>query len=257
MMALGRFIFFGILLFFWVLLGLAIIAGYFSWCSIHKKQPVIRWWSRQLLRLCRVQVELQGAPAAQGTAALWVANHVSWLDIFVINAVRGTHFVAKSEIRRWPLLGWLVAGSGTVFIERQRRYAIKEVSKQLRTLFQQGQVVGLFPEGTTSDGLDVQRFHSSLFATAIDANVPLQTIALRFYAGPKRSTRFAFTGDQNLLANLWHLLGSTEPARVQCVFVDALTADQCADMTRAEISAWAWQSIRQAVLDEPSGHSVQ
>ncbi|HLR29225.1 MAG TPA: lysophospholipid acyltransferase family protein [Paenalcaligenes sp.] len=250
MMALGRFFFFGILLFFWVLLGLAIIAGYFSWCSIHKKQPVIRWWSRQLLRLCRVQVELQGAPAGQGTAALWVANHVSWLDIFVINAVRSTHFVAKSEIRRWPLLGWLVAGSGTVFIERQRRHAIKAVSEQLRALFEQGQVVGLFPEGTTSDGLDVQRFHSSLFATAIDANVPLQTIALRFYAGQQRSIRFAFTGEQNLLANLWYLLGSKEPARVQCVFVDALSAEQCANMTRAEISRWAWNSVRQAVVDE-------
>src|SRR5690625_3934782 len=172
MMALGRFIFFGILLFFWVLLGLAIIAGYFSWCSIHKKQPVIRWWSRQLLRLCRVQVELQGAPAAQGTAALWVANHVSWLDIFVINAVRGTHFVAKSEIRRWPLLGWLVAGSGTVFIERQRRYAIKEVSKQLRTLFQQGQVVGLFPEVQTSAGFVVSLFLSGLLAMVLAPKDP-------------------------------------------------------------------------------------
>ncbi len=250
MIAFGRFLFFGILLFFWVLLGLAIIAGYFSWCGVHKKQPVIRWWSRQLLCLCRVRIELQGAPAAQGTAALWVANHVSWLDIFVINAVRSTHFVAKSEIRRWPLLGWLVAGAGTVFIERQRRHAIKAVSEQLSHLFAQGQVVGLFPEGTTSDGLDVQRFHSSLFGTAIAANVPLQTIALRFYAGQQRSTRFAFTGDQSLVANIWQLLSSKEPARVQCIFVDALPAEQCARMTRAEISSWAWHSIRQAVAAE-------
>lgn len=247
MIGLGRFIFFGVLLFFWVLLGLAIIAGYFSWCGIHKKQPVIRWWSRQLLRLCRVRLEVHGAPAQQGQAALWVANHVSWLDIFVINAVRSTHFVAKSEIRRWPLLGWLVAGAGTVFIERQRRHAIKAVSEQLRILFGQGQVVGLFPEGTTSDGLDVQRFHSSLFATAIAANVPLQTIALLFYEGEQRSTRFAFTGDQSLVANLWHLLSSRQPARVQCIFVDALAAEQCVTMTRADISAWAWESIRQAV----------
>ncbi len=246
-MALVRFLFFGTVLFFWVLLGLLIIVGYFSWCGVHRKQPVIRWWSRQLLRLCRVTVEVHGAPAQQGTAALWVANHVSWLDIFVINSIRSTHFVAKSEIRRWPVIGWLVAGAGTVFIERQRRHAIKAVAVQLQGLFQQGQVVGLFPEGTTSDGLDVQRFHSSLFATAIDANVPLQAIALRFYAGQKRSTRFAFTGDQSLVANLWHLLSSSEPARVQCIFVDSLTAEQCAAMNRAALSQWAWESIRQEV----------
>src|SRR5690625_7528278 len=249
MMAISRFVFFSVLLFFWVLIGLGIIVCYFSWCALDKKQRVIRWWSRHLLRLCRVKVEIQGTPIMD-QPVLWVANHVSWLDIFLINSVRSTHFVAKSEIRKWPLLGWLVAGAGTVFIERQRRHAIKAVSEQLSHLFAQGQVVGLFPEGTTSDGLDVQRFHSSLFGTAIAANVPLQTIALRFYAGQQRSTRFAFTGDQSLVANIWQLLSSKEPARVQCIFVDALPAEQCARMTRAEISSWAWHSIRQAVAAE-------
>src|SRR5690625_2029880 len=247
MIAFGRFLFFGILLFFWVLLGLAIIVGYFSCCGVHKTQPVIRWWSRQLLRLCRVRIELQGAPAAQGTAALWVANHVSWLDIFVINAVRSTHFVAKSEIRRWPLLGWLVAGAGTVFIERQRRHAIKKVVEQLQVLFAQRQVVALFPESTTTDGLDVKPFHNSLFAPIIQADAPLQTIALRFYAGGRRSTRFAFTGEQSLVANLWFLLTSVEPAQVVCEFVDQLTAKQCSQMSRAELGQWARASIRGAV----------
>lgn len=247
MMAIGRFLFFGLLLFFWVLLGLSIIVFYFSWCSLAKKQCVIRWWSRQLLRLCRVRVSVQGAPIAQGPV-LWVANHVSWLDIFVINSVRSTHFVAKSEIRRWPLLGWLVAGAGTVFIERDRRHAIKHVLEQLRRLFARGQVVGLFPEGTTTDGMDVKRFHNSLFAPAIEADVPLQTVALRFYAAGRRSTRFAFTGEQSLVANLWFLLGSRSPAQVVCEFVDELSAAQCRQMSRAELGQWAHESIRTAVV---------
>jgi len=247
MIAIGRFLFFSLLLFFWVLLGLSIIALYFSWCSIHKKQPIIHWWSRQLLRLCRVQVSIQGQPQTEG-AVLWVANHVSWLDIFIINSVRSTHFVAKSEIRRWPLLGWLVAGSGTVFIDRGRRHAIKEVATQLQQLFAQQQVVGLFPEGTTTDGLDVKNFHNSLFATVIGAQVPLQTIALRFFAGNKRSTRFAFTGEQSLVANLWFLLSSKTPARVECVFIDRLSAKQSSQMNRAEIGQWAHRSIRAAVI---------
>lgn len=246
MMAIGRFIFFGVLLFFWVLIGLGIIACYFSWCALEKKQRVIRWWSRHLLRLCRVKVKIQGAPIMD-QPVLWVANHVSWLDIFVINSVRSTYFVAKSEIRKWPLLGWLVAGAGTVFIERERRHAIKKVVEQLRILFDQQQVVGLFPEGTTTDGLDVKAFHNSLFAPAIQANAPLQTIALRFYAGDQRSTRFAFTGEQSLVANLWFLLTSVEPARVVCEFVDQLTAEQCSQMSRAELGQWARTSIRGAV----------
>src|SRR5690625_7437221 len=147
---------------------------------------------------------------------LWVANHVSWLDIFVINSVRSTHFVAKSEIRKWPLLGWLVAGAGSVFIERQRRHAIKKVVEQLQVLFAQRQVVGLFPEGTTTDGLDVKPFHNSLFAPVIQADAPLQTIALRFYAGGRRSTRFAFTGEQSLVANLWFLRSEERRVGKEC-----------------------------------------
>lgn len=249
MMAVGRFLFFGILLFIWVLIGLGIIVVYFSWCHIEKKQQVIRWWSRQLLRLCRVQVEVQGTPIMDGPV-LWVANHVSWLDIFVINSVRSTHFVAKSEIRKWPLLGWLVAGAGTVFIERERRHAIKNAVEQLRKLFAKQLVVGVFPEGTTTDGLDVKRFHNSLFAPAIQANAPLQTVALRFYAQGERSTRFAFTGDQSLVANLWFLLGSPSPAQIVCEFVDTLAAEHCREMTRAEVGQWAWSSIHGAVTKE-------
>ena len=246
MMAISRFVFFSVLLFFWVLIGLGSIVCYFSWFSLDKKQRVIRWWSRHLLRLCRVKVEIQGTPIMD-QPVLWVANHVSWLDIFVINSVRSTHFVAKSEIRKWTLLGWLVAGAGTVFIERQRRHAIKKVVEQLQVLFAQRQVVGLFPEGTTTDGLDVKPFHNSLFAPVIQADAPLQTIALRFYAGGRRSTRFAFTGEQSLVANLWFLLTSVEPAQVVCEFVDQLTAKQCSQMSRAELGQWARASIRGAV----------
>src|SRR5690625_1048012 len=234
MMAFGRFIFLGVFLFLWVLLGLSIIVFYFSWCSIQNKQKVIQWWSRCLLRLCRVEVVILGAPVIDGPV-MWVANHVSWLDIFVINSVRSTHFIAKSEIRRWPLLGWLVAGSGTVFIERERRHAIKEVSTQMQQLFKQQQVVGLFPEGTTTNGLDVKRFHNSLFATAMNTKVSLQAVALRYYAGKQRSTRFAFTGEQNLLANVWFLLTSSQPARVECEFLSVLTSAQRQQMTRLDI----------------------
>jgi len=249
MTAIGRFLFFGLLLAVWVLIGLLIIAGYFSWCAVEKKQPVIRWWSQKLLRLCRVQLKVSGAPQASG-AVLWVANHVSWLDIFVINSVRSTHFVAKSDIKGWPVLGWLVAGAGTVFIERERRSAIKQVATQLQQLFAQGLVVGLFPEGTTTDGLAVKPFHNSLFGAAIAAGAPVQTIALRFYAGNARSTRFAFTGEQSLIANLWFLLGSKEPARIECEFMHSLSAEECTALGRAELGRWAWDSIAQGVAKD-------
>src|SRR3546814_8318273 len=92
------------------------------------------YWSRVLMRLCGVAVRIKGEPKRSGPV-LWVANHVSWVDIFVLNSIRPTSFVAKSDIRRWPVLGWLVAGAGTVFIERGNRNAIRAVTEQMKGSF--------------------------------------------------------------------------------------------------------------------------
>ncbi len=206
---------------------------------------MVRHCSSLLMLLCGVQTRVIGEPARVG-AVLWVANHISWLDIFVLNRVRATCFVAKSDIRHWPVIGWLVAGAGTVFIERSQRHAIKGVSQQMDQRFRRGEAVGLFPESTTSEGLNVRPFHAGLFEAAIAGNVDIQPVALRFYQHGERTVRFAFVGDQSLMGNLWTLL-SSRGVSVECEFLDRIPAGQCAAIGRSNCADLAYQAVRQAV----------
>ncbi|MGH8853177.1 MAG: lysophospholipid acyltransferase family protein, partial [Telluria sp.] len=159
--------------------GLATCALAFPLASNGLRERLTRRWSRKLLALCRVSVEqLPGAPVLEH--ALIVANHVSWLDIFVINALHPCRFVAKAEIRAWPVLGWLAAGAGTVFIARGDRRALRHVFKGLVAVLAQGQRVAFFPEGTTARQGEVLPFHANLFEAAIDAKVAVQPYALSY-----------------------------------------------------------------------------
>jgi 1-acyl-sn-glycerol-3-phosphate acyltransferase len=198
------------------------------------------------MMLCGVKIRARGEPRLNGPV-LWVANHVSWIDIFVLNSVRPTTFVAKSEIRRWPVLGWLVAGAGTVFIERGRRHAVRAVGHQMKARFDEGMAIGLFPEGTTSPGHDVELFHSSLFDAAIRAGVDIQPVALRFMHRGERSDYVAFVGEQSLMQNLWCLLGTTG-VEVEAVFLPVMSGERCVESGRANVAAHAHRVIRAAVV---------
>lgn len=159
--------------------GLATSALVFPLASNGLRERLTRAWSRRLLRLCRIEVEqAAGAPVLEH--ALIVANHVSWLDIFVINALHPCRFVAKAEIRAWPVLGWLAAAAGTVFIARGNRRELRHIFKGLVEVLEQGQRVAFFPEGTTSRQGQVLPFHANLFEAAIDAKVAVQPYALAY-----------------------------------------------------------------------------
>ena len=144
----------------WILLGLLTELVVFPLLGRVRRRRVVGAWSRGLMRLCGVRVRRLGDPVTRG-AVLWVANHVSWVDIFVFNSVRTTSFVAKSDIRRWPVIGLLVAWAGTLFIDRRHRHAVRDAGRQIRACFDQGDAVGLFPEGTTTDGSDGNEVLSS------------------------------------------------------------------------------------------------
>lgn len=192
----------------WVLVGLLLIAGFFWWVGLAGRLLIKQYWSAVLLRLCGVRVRSSGQPYKKGPV-LWVVNHVSWLDVFVLNLERSTAFVAKSEIRHWPLIGWLAAGADTIFIERASRHAIRAVGQAMRLRFSRGQAVGLFPEGTTSEGFDVLNFYANLFEPARLPEVAIQPIALKYFHHGQRSQFAAFVGDETLMANLWRVLGAT------------------------------------------------
>lgn len=251
-MSLLRFTLRAVIVVLFIIGGLLSVTLIFPWAGPRVRAAMNRHWSRGLMRVCGVRLRIRGEPRMTG-AILWVANHVSWVDIFVLNSVRPTAFIAKSDIRAWPIIGWLVAGAGTVFIERGHRHAIRKVGHQMKARFNHGEAVGLFPEGTTSPGYDVAPFHSSLFEAAISAQVDIQPVALRFFHKGRRSDYVAFVGEQNLVQNLWCLLGTTG-VTVELVFLPIMHSQRCTEEGRSKVASHAHHAIRHAVVDRLRGH---
>ncbi|CAG2158770.1 lysophospholipid acyltransferase family protein [Cupriavidus numazuensis] len=159
--------------------GLLTCAVLFPWLGMESRRRRIREWSRELLRICGVTVEISDSHGPP-RGALVVANHISWLDIFVLNAWSPFRFVAKSEIRGWPVIGWLCVQTGTLFIERGKKRDAHRTLHHIADCLLQGDIVCVFPEGTTSDGVSVLPFHSNLLQAAISAGRPIQPVALRY-----------------------------------------------------------------------------
>jgi len=158
--------------------GLATCALVFPLAGPAMRERRIRNWSRKLLAICGVRLVVQGA--ISDSPALIVCNHISWLDIFAVNTCRPCRFVAKSDIRDWPLLGWLCDRAGTIFIARGRQRDVRRIFQGLVKSIHAGERVAFFPEGTTSLQGTVLPFHANLFEAAIDADVPVQPYALRY-----------------------------------------------------------------------------
>jgi len=227
----------------WILFGLLCVGLVYPLMTLPARARLNRFWSRWLMAMCGIRVTVSGQPLLAGPV-LWVANHVSWIDIFVVNSVRATAFVAKSEIRSWPLIGWLAAGAGTLFIERGQRHAVHAMGGAVQARFRQGAAVGLFPEGTTTEGDTLRPFHASLFEPARAAGVAIQPVVLRFLQHGRRSALAAFVGEETLAANLWRVLGARGLA-VEVEFLPPLAARGPDGMpaTRLELSRQAREAI--------------
>lgn len=184
--------------------GLATCALVFPLAGAARRMQLVRRWSRRLLGICGVTLAQQGAALEH---ALVAANHLSWLDIFVINAVAPSRFVAKAEIRAWPALGWLVAQAGTVFIARGSRRDLRATFKGIVGQLEQGARVAFFPEGTTAAQGTLLPFHANLFEAAIDAGVPVQPLALAYLDAEGRPhPGIDFTGDISFAASMIAIL---------------------------------------------------
>lgn len=166
-------------------------------------------WSRGLLSILRIETG-PPAPSLKDLAhGLLVANHISFLDIFVINALLPTGFVAKDDIANWPLIGWLSRRNETVFIARGSRKAAQQTRQQMLDVLDRGRRLAIFPEGTTTDGADVLPFHGALFQSAIDAAVPVHVLAIRYLdRNGLRSTAPAYIDDVKLLDCLMSIFAS-------------------------------------------------
>jgi len=169
-----------------------------------RRRSLVGWWSAKLVRIMGLRVEVAGhPPTATEAPAMIAANHVSWLDIFVISSVRPTRFIAKSEIRDWPIAGWIAERAGTIFIRRERRRDTARINEQVHAALQEGDCVGLFPEGTTTAGDTLLKFHSSLFEPAVANAAHVHPCGVR-YERPDGSLcrAMAFVGEISFMQSL-------------------------------------------------------
>jgi 1-acyl-sn-glycerol-3-phosphate acyltransferase len=189
-----------------VLRGLLIIALIFPRLGDTERQMRAQIWSRQMLRVLGITLQVQGRTDLSGPLLL-VANHISWLDITALHASRFCRFVAKSDVRAWPLIGMLAAGVGTLFIQRESRRDAMRVVHHMAEQMQAGDVLAVFPEGTTSDGRTLLPFHGNLLQAAIAAEAPVQPIAL-YFLDQEGQMSFApcYVGDESLMTSLWRTL---------------------------------------------------
>lgn len=163
-----------------VLAGLLILAAIFPWASRALRQTLTMRWTRALLAALGIRMRVTGGLPHMAGGVMFAANHLSWLDPFLVLAQCPAHFVAKSEVRGWPVLGWLAAQSGTLFIERERRRDVGRISALFTELLHAGDNVALFPESTTGDGSALNPFKPALLQAACASNSHLCPVAIRY-----------------------------------------------------------------------------
>jgi 1-acyl-sn-glycerol-3-phosphate acyltransferase len=164
-----------------IFVGVLTCAVVFPFIAATKREALVRRWSSQLLTLCKVSVQFKDQSGGQIVDhALIIANHVSWLDIFVINSWNACHFVAKSDIRSWPIAGWLSAQAGTIFLARGKQREVRRIYEGLVHQLRDNKRIAFFPEGTTGAQGGILPFHPNLFEAAIEAKVPVLPFAVRY-----------------------------------------------------------------------------
>ena len=200
-----------------LLVGMWTLQLHFPRLSREQREMRVQAWALELLALWGIHLKVLGQPVRSGPA-LMVCNHISWLDILVIHAARYCRFVSKSDIRGWPLVGMLATGAGTLYIERSRRKDALRMVRDMADALRDGDVLAVFPEGTTSDGLSLLPFHANLIQSAIEAEAPVQPMSLRFVDARSGAPTLApcYIGDDTLVASVWRTLTAPPITAVVC-----------------------------------------
>ena len=224
--------------------GLWICAVIFPRTDAAGRERRIKHWSIKLLAMCDVTVAIANIDRHAATHALIVSNHVSWLDIFVINSLAPCRFVAKSDIRDWPLIGWLCDKAGTVFIARGKQRDVRRIYENLVTSIRAGERIAFFPEGTTIAQGALLPFHANLFEAAINAEVPIQPYAIRYLDSAGNLHPAAdFIGDMTFAQSMITIL-SAGKIRAELILLPALESD---GMHRRELAAAARHAVGMAL----------
>jgi lyso-ornithine lipid O-acyltransferase len=228
-----------------------------TWPAAARRFPNI--FFRVVTRFMSIRIDLEGAPVS-GRPCLYVANHLSWLDILVLSAVAPVCFIAKHEVARWPLFGLLATVGRTIYIDRDRRYDVKAVCAAIRQRLSQGECVVLFPEGTSSDGNRLLPFRSALLGAADfemgGEPVLVQPVTIAYTGvygiplGRVRRPIFAWHGKMELLS---HLLGVGRIGPFEAT-VDFHPPSTVKDMGgRKLLAAYCERTIRTSLIQALTG----
>ncbi len=212
-------------------------------CPDERFADISRKWHGELCDILGLRVTIHGAPPS--THALFIANHISWLDIPVLGSIAPVGFLSKAEVRQWPLIGKLAEKGGTLFIERGKRGASQQALTLITQRLNCPASVLLFPEGTTTDGQSVRRFFPRLLAAADTSATPIQPIAIVYKdnAGEK-STTAPFINQQSFFAHLWQFLTQPEQT-VEVTFLPLVPANKQQDIKK--VTAELEEEIRSRV----------
>ncbi len=232
-----------ILLIFHILLGL-LLAALFLRKAIHSGTLAARltlWWHGRLCRIFGVQCTTKGE--INSNATLFVVNHISWFDIPALGSKIPVHFLSKDEINSWPVIGWLARQTGTLYIKRGRQGAAEQSINEIsRTLNRGGHVI-IFPEGTTTDGTSVRKFHSRLFQAAIDAGIPVQPVALRYPHPDGVHPKAPFIGDTQFLQSTLDMM-SEKQMQAEIEFLPPINSH---GLNRTELAKLSQQIILEVI----------
>ncbi|MBD3610614.1 MAG: 1-acyl-sn-glycerol-3-phosphate acyltransferase [Gammaproteobacteria bacterium] len=177
------------------------IIGGPQWHYGEKGKEAIRRWMDRMRQILNVDIEIDGQPSRQ--TVLLVANHLSWLDIIVLSSVYPYVFLAKHEIKRWPIVGFMSSISGTLFIRRASVRSLKQSVDDIRDTLAQGRSVAIFPEGTTTRGNELLPFKNGLFDAAISSSVAIQPVAIQYVRRGKQDKAATYAEDDHFLVSIF------------------------------------------------------
>jgi len=208
--------------------------------SRERKLEEIRNWSQRTLDVLGIQVVCD-APLTRHDPdvmpRLWVANHVSWIDALIIQTIQPSIFVAKAEVKRWPIVGSIASGCGVVFVNRGSPSSARRMVDELSSALHHGYCVAGFPEGTSSEGTSVKLFHGNLFEAAIHHNIHVQPLAIR-YTDPNTGhlcLKAAFIGDIGFVQSL-HQVMTAKGIQAKVQVCDVLSPEGHSRRTLAQLS---------------------
>lgn len=213
-----------------------------------RQKKIRKWWLVTVIKIVGLNLKVEGETPTDKQASLWVANHVSWLDIPVVGSM-GSGFLSKAEVRKWPVIGWLGEKGGTVFIERGGKNAAQIASQEIANKIHAGDNILVFPEGTTSTVGDMRRFHARIFAPVMDHKLAVQPIAVQYLDDKGEPHPSVLWGDQSFMSNLVGIIGETS-INVTITFLPLIPAGEFSE--RKRIAEWSENQIKSIVLGNNS-----